>query len=227
MGADIIDVGANSTRPGADILSEQDELERLKQILPVLQGKLTVPLSIDTFYPLCAEYALQHGACIINDVSGKIQPDLCVLAVRYHAGLIAVHNPAGVHGASVVSEDPDIVSGVRQFFEQCLQSCSALGLPGESICFDPGIGFSKNQEQNLLLIRHFRQLKPHPDVCMLCAASRKRFIGSLSGENDPEQRDPGTVAAHTLAIANGADIIRVHNVHAGIQTARIADALCR
>ena len=202
-------------------------MECLQQYLPLLQRNLSVPLSIDTFYPGCAEYALKHGVSIINDISGKVQKDMGILAGRYGAGLIVVHNPGGIHGASARIDTPDLLTDVRCFFIHCQQEYRRMGVSPDSLCYDPGIGFGKNQEQNLELIRYLQDLKPHPASCVLCGASRKRFIGSICRENQATERDPGTVAAHTLAIAGGADIIRVHNVHAGIQTVRMADAICR
>ena len=227
-GIDILDLGANSTRPGAVILSEADELERLKEVLDILKGHLRIPLSVDTFYPACAEYALNHGADIINDVSGIIQPDLGRLTARFNAGLIVMHNPCGIHGADFQGCYPDgVVSHVNEFFIHCREAYMKTGIPAESLCYDPGIGFGKTPEENLELIRNIRLLKPDPECCLLCAASRKRLIGLASGEKNAARRDPGTVAIHTLAIAGGADIIRVHDAFSGIQGARTADAICR
>ena len=224
QGADIIDVGANSTRPGAVILTAEEEKERIAPVLEALCGRLSVAVSADTFYPLCAKTALEAGVSIINDVSGVFNPEIASLCKKYGAAYSVMHNPCG---SAQTSEYPHgVVNDIRQFFLDSLTLAAQSGLDKSRICLDPGFGFGKKFEDNIELLREMQWLK-FKDVALLAAGSRKRFIGTASGEENSAERDWGTVAAHTAAIAGGADIIRVHNVFAAVQGARVADAIYR
>lgn len=224
QGADIIDIGANSTRPDAKILGAQEEKERIIPVLEAICGKVTAAVSVDTFYPVCAEAALMAGADIINDVSGVFNHETARLAAKYGAGYVVMHNPCG---SAEVSEYPDgVVADLRKFFVDALELAAKFGLPREQLCLDPGFGFGKSYEDNLEIIRNLQWLK-FKGVALLAAGSRKRFIGRASGEENPAMRDAGTVAVHTAAIAGGADIIRVHDVFSGVQAARVADEIYR
>ena len=223
-GADIIDIGANSTRPDAIILSGEDEKKRLMPILEVVRKAVDVAISVDTFYPVCAGAALEAGADIINDISGVFNSDMAELAKKYGAGYVVTHNPCG---AGVTAEYPDgAVSEIRRFFDDSIRLAEECGLPMSSLCLDPGLGFIKAYKDNLEILRYADRLKSS-GVALLFAGSRKRFIGTASGVEDSRLRDWGTVAAHTAAIAGGADIIRVHDVAAAVQGARVADAIYR
>lgn len=224
QGADIIDIGANSTRPDAVILPVTEEKERLLQVIDSLKGKLTAAISVDTFYPDCAEAALKAGAAIINDVSGVFNGEMASLAAKYGAGYVVMHNPCG--SAEVAEYEQGIVEEVRKFFIDALNLAAECGLPKSQLCLDPGLGFGKSYENNLELLRDMEWLK-FKGVALLAAGSRKRFIGTASGEKNCAMRDAGTVAAHTAAIAGGADIIRVHDVFSAVQGARVADAIYR
>ena len=224
QGADIIDIGANSTRPDAVILSAKEEKERLVQVIGSLKGKINAAISVDTFYPECAEAALESGAVIINDVSGVFNEEMAALAVKYGAGYVVMHNPCG--SAAVAEYEQGIVEEVRKFFLDALTLASKCGLPKSRLCLDMGFGFGKSYENNLELLRDMEWLK-FKGVALLAAASRKRFIGTASGEKSCAMRDAGTVAAHTAAIAGGADIIRAHDVFSAVQGARVADAIYR
>ncbi len=224
QGADIIDVGANSTRPGAVILTAEEEKERIAPVLETLCKRLDVAVSADTFYPLCAETALEAGVSIINDVSGVFNPEIASLCKKYGAAYSVMHNPCG---SAQTSEYPHgVVNDVRQFFLDSLTLAAQSGLDKSRICLDPGFGFGKKYEDNIELLREMQWLK-FRGVALLAAGSRKRFIGTASGEENSAERDWGTVAAHTAAISGGADIIRVHNVSAAVQGARVADAVYR
>ena len=224
QGADIIDIGGNSTRPDAKILTAAEECERIKPALEILKGRLDVPVSVDTFYPACAKAALEAGASIINDVSGAFNREMAVLAKEYGAGYVVMHNPCG---AGIQAEYPDgVISHIRKFFIDAMELSAKAGLAKEQLCLDPGFGFSKSYEDNLEVLANFQWLK-FKGVALLAAASRKSFIGKASGEENSAMRDSGTVAAHTAAIAGGADIIRVHDVFSAVQGARVADAIYR
>ncbi|MBQ8014963.1 MAG: dihydropteroate synthase [Clostridia bacterium] len=225
QGADIIDIGANSTKPGAKILGAAEEKERLMPALEAICGKVSAAVSVDTFYPLCAKAALEAGADIINDVSGVFNPETAKLAAQYSAGYIVMHNPCG-SGIEAEYGENGVVAHVRNFFVDTLNFAAQSGLPKEQLCLDIGLGFGKSDEDNLELLRNMQWLK-FKGVALLAAGSRKRFIGAASGETESALRDAGTVAAHTAAIAGGADIIRVHDVFSGVQGARVADAVYR
>lgn len=224
QGADIIDIGANSTRPSAQIISASQELERLMPILEVLKGRLEVPISADTFYPSCAEAALKSGVSMINDVSGEFNGDMARLAKKYNAAYVVMHNPCG---AGTVKEYKNgVVCDIREFFLDSMRLAAECGLPREQLCLDPGIGFSKSTQDNFEIIQNLEWLK-FKEVALLFAASRKRFIGEASGEANSSMRDSGTIAADTAAISCGADIIRVHDVRGAVQAARTADRIYR
>ncbi len=224
QGADIIDIGANSTRPDAKILTAAEEKERLMPVLEAVRSKVSAAVSVDTFYPSCAKAALEAGADIINDVSGVFNPETAKLAAKYGAGYIVMHNPCG---ASTAAEyENGVVTDVRKFFVDTLTLAAECGLPKEQLCLDAGFGFGKSFEDNIELLREAQWLK-FKGVALLAAASRKRFIGRASNQPESSLRDAGTVAAHTAAIAGGADIIRVHDVFSGVQGARVADAIYR
>lgn len=224
QGADIIDIGANSTRPDAKILGASEEKERIIPALEAICSDVTAAVSVDTFYPACAKAALEAGADIINDVSGVFNPETAKLAAEYGAGYVVMHNPCG---SALVSDYPDgVVAQLRKFFVDTLELASKFGLPKEQLCLDPGFGFGKSYEDNIEILRNLQWLK-FKGIALLAAGSRKRFIGTASGEENPSLRDPGTVAANTAAIAGGADIIRVHDVFSGVQAARVADEIYR
>lgn len=224
QGADIIDIGANSTRPDAVILGAAEEKERLAPVLEAVCGNVKAAVSVDTFYPVCAEAALKAGADIINDVSGVFNPETAKLAAKYGAGYIVMHNPCG--SAEACDYPEGVIAQLRKFFVDAIELAAKFGLPKEQLCLDPGFGFGKTYEDNLEILRNLQWLK-FKGVALLAAGSRKRFIGTASGEENPALRDPGTVAAHTAAIAGGADIIRVHDVFSGVQAARVADEIYR
>ncbi len=224
QGADIIDLGANSTAPGAEILTASQELERLLPALEALSGKLDAVLSVDTFYPACAKAALEAGADIINDVSGIFNTETALLAKKYGAGYIVMHNPCG--SGKVAEYENGVVSSVRKFFLDTLALGGECGFPKEQLCLDPGFGFGKSNEDNLELLKNTQWLK-FKGVALMAALSRKRFLGFYGGEDNPRKRDFATVAANSAAIAGGADIIRVHDVYSAVQGAKTADAIYR
>ncbi|MBR0113096.1 MAG: dihydropteroate synthase [Clostridia bacterium] len=221
QGADIIDVGANSTRPGSEILGAADELARLEQVLGALKNKVSAPLSVDTFYPECACFALENGALIINDVSGKYNEEIASLVKKNNAAYIVTHNPCG---ADKSAEYPDGAPvEVRKFFLECIEKSADTGLGFSHLCLDPGFGFGKSRQDDFEILRDLRLLK-FGGVALLAGLSRKRMTSPFDG-SIPADRDITTSAANAVAIANGADIIRVHNVPYAVQTAAIADKI--
>ncbi len=211
-GADIIDIGAVSTRPFADAVSENEEWERIKDILREIKKNYKIPVSIDTFNPGTAERCLDMGADVINDVSGVFNPLMADIIKKYNCGWVIMHGGVYVRKTEAHAEFADgIINDVNRFFDKMLESIALYGIPAENICLDPGFGFSKDTRQNMQLLDNLEKINKH-SLPMLCALSRKRFIGELSGESEPEKRDAATLSANLKAISKGADIIRVHNV---------------
>jgi len=224
-GADILDVGGESTRPGHVPVSPEEELARL---LPVLEGLagFPIPVSVDTYHPEVARAALAAGAAIVNDVGGTLSPEMAAVVREAGAGWIVMHTGGGDASHPAEYPEGDVVTAVRHFFEESLAKAAARGIQASSLCFDPGIGFGKSHEENLRLLREVAAYRL-PENALLVGASRKRVVGIASGETDPKKRLAGTLAAHTAAIAGGADILRVHDVAASVQAARMADAIYR
>ena len=211
-GADMLDLGAQSTRPGYTEIPASEEIARLSGVLAPLRSQTSVPLSVDTYFPEVAQYALRNGADIINDVSGRWNPAMAELIRESGAGWIIMHNGAGS------------VDDVKAFFVEMAEKCATFGIRKEQICFDMGIGFGKTYEENLALIAHIAEYK-HPDYPLLLGTSRKRVIGTASGQDDPAERIYGNIAADTVAILGGADIIRLHDVKHEKQGILTASAL--
>ena len=230
QGADIIDIGAQSTRPGFSPISAEEEAARLVPVLEGLRGRLHVPVSIDTFYPGVALESLRLGADILNDVTGFSDPEMIAAAAGADCGCIVMHNTAFSILPDAPSHDAGheaepITERVRGFFDRRGAELVRAGIAMERICFDPGIGFGKTLEENMGLLANTHLLTDGLDSAFLMAASRKRVIGAPCGNPPFEQRMPGTIAAHTIAQCGGADILRVHDVPEAVQAARVADAL--
>ena len=233
QGADIIDIGAQSTRPGFSPISAEEEEEEAARLVPVLEGlrgRLHVPVSIDTFYPGVALESLRLGADILNDVTGFSDPEMIAAAAGADCGCIVMHNTAFSILPDAPSHDAGheaepITERVRGFFDRRGAELVRAGIAMERICFDPGIGFRKTLEENMGLLANTHLLTDGLDSAFLMAASRKRVIGAPCGDPPFEQRMPGTIAAHTIAQCGGADILRVHDVPEAVQAARVADAL--
>lgn len=224
-GADIIDIGAVSTRPFADDVSAEEEWIRLKNVIPEIIKRFDVPLSVDTFNPSTAKRCLDAGADIINDVSGIFSSDMAEIIKRSGCGWIMMHGGVALRKAEEETEFPDgIINDVNRFFSDCLRKTADFGIAPENICLDPGFGFSKNEKQNTELLKNFSMLSCDGRA-LVCALSRKRFIGYLTGETDKNKLDSGTLAANIAACLNGADIIRVHNVALHKKSTALIDAL--
>lgn len=215
QGADIIDIGGQSTRPGYEAVPAKEEWERIRRVVEAVAKDTRAAVSVDTFYPWVAERALEAGAHIINDVSG-FGDDMLSATAGSGCGCVVMHPCGASHG--------DILAEVRDFFRERLDRARQLGIGQERLCFDPGIGFGKTYEDNLRLIAHVGSTKL-PGIAYLMAASRKRVTGAPCGNPPFEERLPATLAVHTAAVLGGADIVRVHDVKEAVQAARMADAL--
>lgn len=223
-GADIIDIGAQSTRPDSTLMSAEDELNILKQYLPFLANEFDCVFSIDTFYPSVAEYALNNGASIINDVSGVFNKEMAELVKKFDCGWIITHTGGG-DSNSVPDYKTTVTDDIVSFFDMVLKNCDTLNIPYNRIMLDIGIGFGKTYEQNLEAIRNIRFIK-RKNVALLTALSLKRVVGTATDSEDYD-RVFGTISANAIAVAGGTDFIRVHNVKENVLGIRMADAVVR
>lgn len=228
-GAHLIDIGAESTRPGSRQTAEDDELQRLLPVLEALRGRLKIPISVDTRKAPVAEAALQAGAQIINDVSGlRHDARLAQVAAKYQAPLILMHMRGEPETMQKTAFARDVLKDVTQGLRKSLQIARRAGVNKSQIILDPGIGFGKSFVQNYELLRKLRQLAElgYP---LLVGTSRKGFLGqtlSRGGITAPvEERIWGTAATVTASILGGAHIVRVHEVEEMVQVAKVADAV--
>ena len=225
QGADLIDVGGESTRPGSLPVSEDEERRRVVPVVASLTAAGGV-VSIDTTKGAVARAALDTGAAVVNDVTALADPETAAAAAAAGAGVVLMH----MQGAPrTMQEDPhydDVVTEVRDFLLERAAVAEAAGIRADAICLDPGIGFGKTLEHNLALLRRIDVLAA-AGYPVLVGASRKSFLQHLLGPTPAAERDPATAAAHVLAVAGGATLIRVHNVVMGLRTARVADAIVR
>lgn len=216
-GADIIDIGGESTRPGHTPVPVEEELRRVLPAIEALAG-LPVPLSIDTQKAAVAEAALAKGASILNDIWGLMgDPDMARVAAAHDAGVVAMHN------RSVVDGSVDIVADMLAFFEQALERAARAGIRPERISLDPGIGFGKSFEQNLKALASLGEIA-RLGFPVLLGTSRKSLIGKVI-ETTPAERLPGTIASNVIGIMAGCAMIRVHDVAAHVQAARVTEAI--
>lgn len=234
-GADIIDIGGESTRPGAGVISPEEEIERVVPVITELAKRTKIPISIDTTKSLVARAAFDAGAHIVNDISA-LRFDFYVAdeAAKFGAGLVLMHSrgtPATMHKLPPVA---DIMHEVTTSLRASIAMAERRGVARESIAVDPGIGFGKSQEQNVELIARLDEFMHNfSEFPLLVGTSRKSFIGRLLAADEPEagemvpadQRLHGTMATLTAAVLKGAHIVRVHDVKAARETVKIADAL--
>lgn len=219
QGADILDIGAESTRPygGAKPVSADDELARLTPVLPAVV-KLGVPLSIDTIKASVAQWALDRGAAIVNDVWGlQHDPDMATLVAKRGVPVIAMHN------RDSADDSIDIVADVVAFFARTLEIAERAGIARDMIVLDPGIGFGKTPAQSIVCLAQLAEFKRF-GLPLLVGASRKRFIDSVTPA-PPTERIGGSIASHLIAVHDGAAIVRVHDVAETVQALRVATAI--
>jgi dihydropteroate synthase len=220
-GADIIDIGAESTRPygGAEAVPIEEELARLKPVLPAATA-LGRPVSIDTIKARVASWAIEAGAGIVNDVWGlQRDTDMAAVVAEHGVPVILMHNREKAD-ASI-----DIVGDVIGFFQRSLDIAARAGIVREQIALDPGIGFGKTPEQSITVIARLAEFKSF-GLPLLVGLSRKRFINTIV-PSDADQRLGGSIAGHLLAVLNGAAIVRTHDVADTVQALRVAEAIRR
>jgi len=222
-GADIIDVGGESTRPFSKPISELDEWKRVGPVLKKLMKEVDVPVSIDSYKPMIVKKALDSGASIINDISGLRNKEMVKTAAKYDVPVIIMHMKGTPRNMQKKPEYRDVVGEIFSFFEKRIEYAENNGV--DKIIIDPGIGFGKNLEHNLEIIRRLKEFKSLGKP-LLVGPSRKSFIGQIL--NLPvEERLEGTLAAISACISNGADIIRVHDVKECNMVRRFMDAVVR
>ncbi len=224
-GAQIVDVGGESTRPGADPVDVKEELRRVIPIIEKLRAKIDIFISIDTSKSEVAKAALDAGAAIINDVTGgggdeKMLP----LAAQRNAALIIMHMQGTPRNMQIAPHYDDVVSEVADFFLQQYARVLECGIDPMAIAFDPGVGFGKTLEHNLELIRNFGALRVE-ERPLVVGVSRKAFLGKLVGSSDMSDRLAPTVALTSLLRSRGANIIRVHDVKENIGALGVAEAV--
>jgi len=222
-GADIIDIGGESTRPGAADVSVQEELDRVMPLIEAVRVRFPVPLSIDTSKPEVMRAAVAAGAAMINDVYALRRPGALDAAATSGAALCLMHMQGEPR---TMQKDPhyaDVTAEVKEFLEDRAQAALAAGMPKERIVLDPGFGFGKNLEHNLMLLRRLPEIAAlgYP---LLVGLSRKSMIGTLLGGKPVEERVQGSVAAAVIAVQNGAAIVRVHDVAPTVEALKIATA---
>jgi dihydropteroate synthase len=220
-GADILDIGAESSRPGSDPVSEQDEWARLAPVLERLIREVDVAVSVDTYKPATANRALDLGAHLINDITGLSDPAMVEAVARHRAPAVIMHMKGSPKTMQQDVRYEDVVEEVKSFLTGQARRAAEAGVP--QVILDPGIGFGKKTEHNLELMRRLGELAalPYP---LLVGPSRKSFLGNLTGAavND---RLEGTLAAVTAAVLGGANIVRVHDVRQCRQAVLVADAI--
>jgi dihydropteroate synthase len=217
-GADILDIGAESTRPygGNRPVTADDEHRRLEMVLPAVAA-LGVPVSIDTMKASVADWALRNGATIANDVWGlQRDPDMARVVAAHGVPVIVMHNREK-------PDAPDIMADLHAFFERSLAIADRAGIKRSNIVLDPGVGFGKTPEQSMTTIARLSELNRF-DLPILVGASRKRFIDSVSPA-PPDRRIGGSITSHVLAVENGAAIIRAHDVAETRQALLVLDAI--
>ncbi|MBI2165459.1 MAG: dihydropteroate synthase [Chloroflexi bacterium] len=219
-GADIIDIGGESTRPGALPVSPDEELHRILPVLRRLKGQLDIPVSVDTYRADVAEAALAHGADMLNDIWGlRADPRIAHVAARAAVPVALMHNQRG-------PSYQDVVVDVIHSLKESMKRAEAAGILPSNIIVDPGFGFAKGPEENLELLRRLDQIKEALGRPVLLGTSRKSTLGVVLGLPVTERLE-GTAATIAIAIAKGVDIVRVHDVREMVRVVRVSDAVIR
>ncbi|WP_249872192.1 dihydropteroate synthase [Oceanobacillus saliphilus] len=217
QGADIIDIGGESTRPGHDPVTAEEEIHRVVPVIQALKEEINIPISIDTYKAATAQKAVEAGADIINDVWGaKMEPEIANVAADYGVPIILMHNRTNEAYKSIIDD-------MKTDLEESIQIALNAGVPKHHIILDPGLGFAKSATDNLVVMNNLEQLvgMGYP---FLLATSRKRFIGGVL-DLPAAERDNGTGATTALGIIKGAHLVRVHNVKLNKEIAQMTDAI--
>jgi dihydropteroate synthase len=223
-GADIIEIGGESTRPGATRLSIEEELSRVLPVLRGIAGRLRVPISIDTYKSEVAEAAAAHGASIINDVSAlRFDPGLAEVAARENAVLVLMHMRGDPATMQKIERSSDIFAEIESDLAEAIRVAESCGVDRDKLIIDPGIGFGKTLDQNLAILNHLERFEVF-NLPLMIGTSRKSFIGRITGRSE-DDRAFGSAASIAIAILRGAHLVRVHDVRQMVDAARVADAI--
>ncbi len=224
-GADIVDIGGESTRPGSNAVDEDEELNRVAPVIEQLAREITVPISIDTYKPAVANACLELGAGMINDISGLRydKGKMLEVAATHKVPVCIVHMQGLPKTMQQEPQYDDLVSEIKGFFSERVKVAKSAGIKDENIILDPGIGFGKTVEHNLILLQRLNEFTDL-GFPLLIGASRKSFIGKIS-DLPAEQRLEGTIASNVLAVIMGAKIVRVHDVLEHKRAFEIIDAI--
>jgi dihydropteroate synthase len=226
-GADILDVGGESTRPGSDPVSADQELDRVMPVITRLKGEASaIPVSIDTRRASVAKEALGAGACIVNDVSAGSDTEMFDVAVAAGAGMVLMHMRGEPKTMQHEPRYGDVVSEVRSYLDDRIAVAKEAGVSPESIAIDPGIGFGKDLDHNLSLLASVDTFL-EPGVPVVVGVSRKRFIGELTGVGEPADRVLGTAGAVAWCASKGVHVQRVHDVGEMVAVTRVVDSIVR
>jgi len=222
-GADMIDVGGESTRPGAKPVSVEEELERVIPVIEGLKKEIKIPVSIDTYKPDVAEEALKKGASMVNDINGLRGKGMAEIVAKHKASVVIMHMQGKPRNMQNKPSYGDVVGDIIKFLRERCEFALDAGIPKDKIIVDPGIGFGKTTEHNLEIINRLMEFKSL-GFPVLMGVSRKSFIGNVLGL-PVEERLEGTLAAVTASVMNGADIVRVHDVKETKRAVQLADAI--
>ncbi len=226
-GADILDIGGESTRPKSLKVSAEEEIRRVVPVIEKISKIFDTPISVDTSKAKVAESAINAGAEIINDISGlRFDEKIAEVAAEYNTGLVLMHSRGDFETMHRQKPVEDILQEVSKGFHAIVKKAESYDVKRENIALDVGIGFSKTFEQNLELIAKLNMLcKEFPDFPMLVGASRKSFVGKILGDVPTSERLQGSLASALIAVWNGAKIVRVHDIKATIETLKVVEAV--
>jgi len=224
-GADIIDIGGESTRPGSDSVGYQEELSRTMPVIEELARRVNVPLSIDTYKADVAKRALDAGASMVNDISGlRFDPEMAGVVAEYKVPVVVMHIKGTPKNMQVNPEYEALIPEILDYLRESIKLAVDAGIKEDMIIIDPGIGFGKTFEHNLQILKDLHEFtlleKP-----LLIGPSRKAFLGKILGNAPTSERLEGTAAAVAISIMNGAHIVRVHDVKEMVKVARVTDAV--
>ena len=231
-GADILDIGGESTRPFSDVITAEEEIRRVVPVIEKLAKFVSIPISIDTTKASVARQAIEAGACMINDVTAlRFDPEMADVAAEYAVPVILMHMLATPKSMQISPAYDDLIEEIKAFLKNAIDHAQNKGISRSKLIIDPGIGFGKTVEHNLLLIKHLHEFKTL-DVPILIGPSRKAFIRNILKDKTVEDINPdlsvvetGTQAAVAAAVLNGAHIVRAHNVANTRATLKIVDAV--
>ncbi|WP_373479050.1 dihydropteroate synthase [Geminocystis sp.] len=224
-GADIVDIGGQSTRPNAQQITLEEELERVIPVISALRQQSDIPISIDTTRAIVAEKAVTVGADIVNDISGgTFDQEMLPLVAKLNVPIILMHIRGNPETMANFTDYQDLIGDINQFFQERINQAITWGIKKEHIILDPGIGFAKNYQQNLEILRNIKIIK-NLGFPVLIGTSRKSFIGTILKQENPLERIWGTAATCGYAITQGADILRIHDVKEIYDIAKVTDTL--